>query len=225
MKNNNLLTVEEHPFDKEAVKYVVEYNLRKKYSHILIMKYNVLRGKKRSFTTPLFVLRIAASVVFVLCSIWFFSNVLTPSTEQFALQLARETSILGNQDVMRKDHTMSNKNRLEANTAFIYKKYDEAIFHFEKLKSLNYAKDVDQFYLAVAYLKADKANPQKAKLILDQLNPTGAFGYEIIWFKSIAYIACGKEEEAKKILLELISINKYKVDEARLLLEKLNKKN
>lgn len=220
MTNTELNKPEEQIFEKEAVKLLLEDDLKSKYAILLAEKHRVTRMDKRYISLPL-VLKAAAVIVLVCGSFLIFNALGTNGNRQLALNLAKETYVLGNQDVMRKDNTLSDQTRLQANAAFVNKDYNEAINLFEKLKALHYANDVDLFYLAVSYLKSDYARPEKALVLLNNYTATDSLYNEVEWFKALAYVAVGKETEAKKLLLNIIAHNKYKVTEAKILLQKL----
>jgi hypothetical protein len=209
---------QENSFDKEVVNYLIEENLKSKYGQILKKEHKVGKKKIKFFNLNSYMLRAAAMLVVVSGLIFGIARMTEPNSSQLAIRLAQDTYILGNQEMMRGDVGSINQNRVAANTAFVNKKYGEAVIQYEKLKALNEANDVDLFYLAVAYLKSEKADARATINLLQQLPENSGIQKEATWFKALAYAALSDNGNAKKILNEMVASGDYKAIEAKRLL-------
>jgi tetratricopeptide (TPR) repeat protein len=220
MKNLQSFSLE-NSFEKNAVEFLVKDDLKMKYSNLL--KSNLEKDTKENKVIQLFpkIWKVAAIGIFM-CSAMFLFKSTSDNPEHLAMNFAIETTLLGNQDVMRKDHHLSDNIRLEANAKFVKGNYNEAIASYQKLTSLNKAKDIDHFYLAICFLKSDNPNPQKALVELDFVKSNTLLTNEIIWFKSLAYVMSGQLSKGEALLLQIVDQNIYKVDEAKKLLASIS---
>lgn len=221
MKNTES-NMQDHHFEEEAIKFLVEDNLKAKYSKLLSEEYQMERRASKHIKLFPSVIKVAATILVLAGSFVLFTYLNKPNAYQMAASYAKETNILGNQDVMRKGDILVDQLRLDANAAFVNKKYDEAISAYEKLKSLNSIKQVDIFYLSISYLKTDKANPQAALLGLNQIHDYADLYHEILWFKALGSLMIHDKITAEKLLVEIIKNGKYKSEEAKILLSTLN---
>ena len=130
-----------------------------------------------------------------------------------------ETQIMGNPSVMRKDDHMVEKLQMDANTAFINKRYDEASALFQKLETTGKADDTDLFYFGVSLLKNKKPDAIKALILFAKIKDSTQFSKEIKWFTALALLYQNKAEEAKPLLQSIISENGYMAEEAVKLIE------
>jgi hypothetical protein len=218
MKNKDS-NLQEENFDKDAVRFLIENDLKSKYAKLLEKEHKIERKPKVRFLSFPNLLKYAAVFFLLMGSFVIGNHILRPDASQMAMAFAKETKILGNQDIMRKDVVLIDQIKLEANAAFVNEKYDEAILAFEKLKSLNMATDVDIFYLSVSYLKSVSPSPNKALEGFKQIESNQSLQHEILWFQALAYIMSGNDVIAKKQLSEIIINEKYKSSEARKLLD------
>jgi tetratricopeptide (TPR) repeat protein len=222
-------------FEKSMVKVLVKDDLRAKYAKELEEQHSMVRTEptdsileepaiSRLSTSTIIRLnrfaKIAAMLIVVSGSFLLVTKLQSNGPQQMAMSMAKETMILGNQDIMRKDGKLSLKMRLEANTAFINQKYDEAIQHYVKLEATGDVKDIDYFYLGVSYLKLDKNHTVEALKAFDQLKKDSRIARESKWFKALALTMNGNYPNAKLLLQEIIAANDYKSSEAKTLLSK-----
>ncbi len=216
-KENNLQ--DEETFEKSMVKHLVKEDLRAKYASELKDHHAMVRTEPTIRRMNHYVWK-AAILLFVSGAFLFVTNLQSSSPQQMAMSLAKETTILGNQDIMRKDGKLSLKLRLEANTAFINQKYEEAIQNYVKLEATGDVKDIDYFYLGVSYLKLGKNHAVDALKAFDKLKADSRMVHEIKWFKALALTINGNYPSAKILLEEIIYANNYKSSEAKILLSK-----
>ncbi len=216
------ITQKDDYFDKDIVGYLVKENLKTRYVRLLKEKYAVER-KKAVIWRLNHVYWKAAILLLMTASFLFVSQLSSSSPTQLAMAMAKETLIIGNQEIMRKDGTMSLDLRLQANTAFINKKYDEAIQQYKKLITTGKAEDIDFFYLGVSHLKLQKPQATEAIHFLKSIHDVEQLKFEIDWFIALAYVMEGNQIESSKALIKVIANKKYKVEEAKNLLSTLSK--
>lgn len=211
-------------FERQAIEYLVKEDLKSKYNNTLKVKYNLSPKKVKIFNLVKKVGKLAAVLLGIVTAIHLFSNPFSPKAEKMAMNFAKDTNLLGNQDVMRKDHRYINEIRLAANTSFVKAKYEEAIASYAKLIQLNSSNDIDHFYLAICYLKTKEPDAGKALNEFSQIEQNISMIHELRWFKSLALIINREYESAEKLLVEIIEAGVYKKSEARKLLAALCKK-
>jgi hypothetical protein len=219
MKTSENSLKEEEAFEKSMVKHLVKEDLRTKYAIELKDQHAMVRTEPTIWRLNHHVWK-AAILLLVSGSFLFITNLQSSGPQQMAMSMAKETTILGNQDIMRKDGKLSLKLRLEANTAFINQKYDEAIQNYVKLEATGDVKDIDYFYLGISYLKLGKNHAADALKAFDKLKADSRMVHEIKWFKALALTINGNYPNAKILLEEIIYTNIYKSSEAKILLSK-----
>lgn len=199
------------------IERLMHKDLKSKYVKILEEKYQVRRKSRSGRLRYLVPVSVAASFILLFIAIQIFNH--TPSNRELAMNYILETQIMGNPSVMRKDDHMVEKLQMDANTAFINKRYDEASALFQKLETTGKADDTDLFYFGVSLLKKDMPDAAQALNLLAKIKDTAQFSKEIKWFTALALLYQNKAEEAKPLLQSIISENGYMAEEAVKLIE------
>jgi tetratricopeptide (TPR) repeat protein len=216
------ITQADDTYDKDIVTYLVKENLRKRYG-ILLKDNHAIERKKSTIGRFNHVYWRAAILLLMTASFLFVSQLKSDSPHQMAMDMAKETMIIGNQEIMRKDGTLSLKIRLEANAAFINQKYEEAILMYKKLEATGSATDIDYFYQGIAQLKQHKPQTTEAIKMFNQIHDVEQLKYEIDWFTALAFAMEGRYAESSHALNRVIANKKYKVREAKKLLLTITK--
>ncbi len=199
------------------IERLMHKDLKSKYVKILEEKYQVRRKSRSGRLRYLVPVSVAASFILLFIAIQIFNH--TPSNRELAMNYILETQIMGNPSVMRKDDHMVEKLQMDANTAFINKRYDEASALFQKLETTGKADDTDLFYFGVSLLKNKKPDAIKALILFAKIKDSTQFSKEIKWFTALALLYQNKAEEAKPLLQSIISENGYMAEEAVKLIE------
>lgn len=202
--------------DKSIVEYYTERDLRKKYNQQLLSEHNVERSKISKKSTKPYL--IAASIAFFLL-VGFLVHIQMNSAGQLTKEYIASTNVLGNQDVSRKDVSLVEKLRQEANQAFTNKNYEKSIERYELLLSSGNVAAIDKFYLAIAYLRMDR--PEKALTLLEPLKNETAHSQEVEWFLALTHIVLKENNLAKPYLKKIIDNKQYMHREALKLLNKV----
>jgi hypothetical protein len=194
------------------IERLMHKDLKSKYAKILEEKYQVRRKSKSGRLRYLVPVTVAASFILLFIAFQIFNH--TPSNSELAMSYIRETQIMGNPSVMRKDDHMVEKLQMDANTAFVNKKYTEAANLFRQLEITGKADDTDLFYFGVSLLKNKKPDAVRALNMFAKIKDTAQFSKEIKWFTALALLYQNKAEEAKPLLQSIISENGYMAEEA-----------
>ena len=211
----------EENFGKLAVKYLVEKELSEKYARLLKENYGITKSKPKSRNLLLPYLKVAAVIAIFAGLFNVINATLIQTPQKMAANFAKNTDILGNQFVMRKDNTYTNTLRILANKAFVEKKYEEAVLTYEKIQSHGIASPLDDFYLAVSYLKLPKPEPKKSLALLEKASALSDLSQEINWFTALAWVMDKQYGKAKSALNEIILQKAFMWEKAELLISKL----
>jgi hypothetical protein len=214
----------EDKMNQAMITYMVEKDLKAKYSAILKDDYGVKRkeeAKVKSMLLPR-LMKIAAVFATAICCIVLIKNAIPESPESIAQNLVKSTIVLSNQQTMRKDLTMISKARIAANEAFLKGDYTAAISTLKSVANADSANVSDHFYLGISYLKMDKPDPSKAVKHLQFVSTNTPYEEEVRWFIALAHVLNKDTKAAKTVLNEIVNKKSYKHAEAEKLLKKLN---
>ncbi len=108
---------------------------------------------------------------------------------------------------------------LEAKKAYQETDYEQAV---KKISQIAPKNQEQLFYLGLSYLYQSPSNEAKVIEILQKARQLeGRFKHEINWYLSLAYLKNGQTLEAKKELENIVQLDRWKLEEAKKLLEEL----
>ncbi|WP_430428187.1 tetratricopeptide repeat protein [Maribacter litoralis] len=172
--------------------------------------------KKQNFWKPL---SIAASITLLIGISWFVfnSDVFNGTEELYAANYEKYPNTV--YTITRGDATDESLERL-AFEAYETDDFETAITYLTELKEKTRLDYVD-FYLGQAYL-ANGDYLKATEKFQEIISINSEFKDEGYWYAVLANLKLEQEEEAEKLLEQLIKIGTYKRNEAAELLEKLN---
>jgi hypothetical protein len=222
MINSQNNSEENTTLDKDIVKFLVKDNLKTTYASLLEKDYATPRPRGKVVSIKSYIWKAA---IFLLATSTFLYYMSLPSSSptQMAMNYAKTTPVLGNQNVMRKDNTLLSSMRLSANDAFVQKKYNEAAQLYMKITDSNEAMDIDRFYLSLSLLKSENPNAKKAIENLLKIQDTENFKYETQWFLALAYCIEKDYVNCELYLQKVLSNNAFMTKEATQLLDAIKK--
>lgn len=215
--NHNFENIPEEEMNKQIVAKLVEDDLKEKYASIVKKEYQISKHEKKKKSNIVWLA--AASLFILLMSVFMIQIYMGESAHQMAANLAKETVILGDQSVMRKDMVLIEELRMEANRLFIEEKFEEAALKYKALFNTGSVSESDYFYAAVSILKSKKPNAPLAIQYLEKVNPASQFTEETKWFKALAYTMNNDKEAARSLLEEIVKNHSAKELEAKKLLK------
>ncbi|KSA15358.1 tetratricopeptide repeat protein [Maribacter dokdonensis] len=201
---------------KSVVRKIENDSLKKKLQGFESELSGAPSQNQQNFWKPL---RIAASIALLIGLSWFvFNSYMFHGTEElYASNYEKYPNTV--YTITRGDATDKSLERL-AFEAYETDDFETAIAYLTELKEKTRLDYVD-FYLGQAYLaKGDylKATDKFQEIIL--IN--SEYKDEGYWYAALANLKLEQEEEAEKLLEQLIKMGTYKKNEATELLEKLN---
>jgi hypothetical protein len=201
--------------EKLLVAYLKEKELKSRYQSLLSEQYGINPANKEVKIKKIQFWKYAAVFVVFIACIFVFNLVNYSSSETLAMEYAKNTLTLGNQEVMRKDLATDEDTRIKANLAFINQNYTESISEYEKLYQSNKATHSDFFYLGVGYIKNAIPNPSKAIFYLNKAKGNNHFNQEIYWYLALSYTVNKQYREALEHLNYLTTNSNYKHEEVQ----------
>ncbi len=207
--------------EKMLVKFLLEEELKSTYTQKLKEKYGIVKGKKTPNQSSFQMWKIAAILLVLFGSTFLIYQSMNLTAAQYAGNFIDDSTVLGNPGVMRKDLSIVDSVRQNANEHFIKMNYQEAIKNYEMMAQNYTLNGMDHFYLGVSYLKNKPINSAKALLHLTDPSIPGTLNEEKNWFLSLSYIISGQEQKASLLLKQMLKEGHYKDKEIEKLLQKL----
>ncbi len=171
-------------------------------------------AEKRSYTAPYF-LKIAASILLLISTIWFvYTNFGGVNYDK--LYASNFETYPNTAYSITRDNTINSIER-QAFVAYETGNYQLAIEKFNQEE----VKDYFYFYKAQSYLNLNDFKTSKL-LFSDIIDNDYPYSVESKWYLSLIAIKQKDKNSAIKYLEDLININTYKVEEAKMLLEQIH---
>ena len=218
-------SIQQHDWEekgnKEIVNYLVEASLRQRYEKLHPRNSYTFQGNRYRQT----ILSIAAIFLIVVSAVFIRHNLQSNNLNELADTYIKETTILGNQNTMRKDLSTNDELRIQANTYFVEEKFNLTIKTYLALQKKSPLTSTDKFYLATAYIKNDDNDAVEALKYFNQIEKDSPFQTEILWLSSLCYLKTGDYKQAKIRLNDLQSKTSYKTKEVTEILNRIGNKN
>lgn len=119
--------------------------------------------------------------------------------------------------VTRGDETVD-RQVLSAIKAYKNKEYEQSIIVWKQLIAIGETTGSTYYNLALCYLQKEPSEPKEAIKNLIEAHNTKTVQQEANWALALAYLKADQEENAKKILQEIIHAKAYKYKKAEILI-------
>jgi hypothetical protein len=195
---------------------------KEEWGRLLKENHNIQRQPQAIRRSLRWSLAAAAAAALLIASVVFWPQTSSSGYRQLADQYVQELPVMADQLVFRKGQFQEDATRIKANEAYIEQDFPTAIEQWELLISHQKDNNYDRFYLGVSYLRADKAQPEKALTLLQEAKlTTPELRQEINWIMALAYIQTDQLQNARILLETIVQNDEYMSAKAAQLLQEL----
>ncbi len=205
-------------YSEKIISNKLDRDRRKKYEQILKEEYNVSKEEQKaeSFSLKKW-MSIAASVIVLAGSFYFLNQPTKTSPKELAQAEIAELHIMADQSVMRKGAADFEEIRKQANHFYVNGDYQNALEQWQLLEADQKTNERDYLYKGICYLKLGDST--RALEVLEKIESAKGFELEWNWVIALAHLDTNSTDKAHIHLSKLISEGKYKVAEAKQLIE------